>query len=763
MKKLIVLLIISINAFWTFAQDTILIGNLPALNNLSSGSLFIVEDSATTKKFLSDSLFALVADTADMIREELADTADILRTEMGGIWTLSDDSIYPTTAIKLVPTGIINIGSQYNKFNLFYGDSIHANWFGGSDFTFGTNTDTATFNGYVGIKKTNPGYDLEVVGGIYADTITSKVDILSGRYLGFNGDLDSYISNPAADEMLFTTGGASFLKFDENTGDSIIFYKDLKPSGTVDLGSRYNEFSRGYFDTIKSAIFIPELSNPANNYVYGWKNDTTLTMITGAQNPWELYSGYDVGELKPAYRFRSDDNSGMGQDGTDRLCLTVGGERFIDMYEEGTADSITILKNIMPSGTVDLGSQYNAFDDVWGKLRYTDNLMIGLDAGTDVAAGADSNIFIGQSAGANTTTGKQNIFIGVNSGYANTTGINTISIGSQAGRLATSSNSIFTGTDAGEHVTSNYNVMIGYAAGDVATTAEYNTFVGANAGGANTTADYNTFIGYNAGASITDGHYNTIIGHTAGASMGTSGTCNTFLGDAAGFGSDANYNTGIGRATLYTDNQGYNTAIGFESGFKLTDQNCTLVGYYAGHLATSAQHTTILGNEAGDSLTTGDYNTFLGSEAGGQVTTGASNVLIGFRVGSLSGNLSNTLMIDNSNTISPLIWANFSTDSVSIHGSLEADDIFASGGCCADFVFSPDYKLIPWRDQVRYFRKNYSLPALTMDKGKVVNLQQRMEATVEELEKAYLYIEQLEKRMTELEDKVQKIIIVTKY
>lgn len=89
-----------------------------------------------------------------------------------------------------------------------------------------------------------------------------------------------------------------------------------------------------------------------------------------------------------------------------------------------------------------------------------------------------------------------------------------------------------------------------------------------------------------------------------------------------------------------------------------------------------------------------------------------------------------------------------------VKGQLYADSIYTTkAGAWADYVFSEDYQLPTFQQQMNYVRENNHLPALKPPEGKYFNPQRRMEGIVEELEKAYLYIEQLEKRILKLEDK----------
>jgi hypothetical protein len=134
------------------------------------------------------------------------------------------------------------------------------------------------------------------------------------------------------------------------------------------------------------------------------------------------------------------------------------------------------------------------------------------------------------------------------------------------------------------------------------------------------TGSDNLFAGVSAGAANNTGSSNTFIGKTAGQSN-TGGNDNTALGFAA-----LNSNT----------TTSFNTALGSGAGVFSTGSNNVLVGYGAG------------------------------------VLSGSNNIMIGFSAGGTeSGN--NKLYIDNSNTSSPLIYGDFSKDSMSVNGSLHID------------------------------------------------------------------------------------------
>src|SRR4030042_1210542 len=298
-------------------------------------------------------------------------------------WTLSGDSIYPTTAVKIVPTGTIDLGSNNNRFDDIYTTDLFA-------------------SGSIGIGTTNPKLKLHIATQYpLALTTADFVNNTTGSMIGFG------FGTASGNTYGFIQSGIS--------GDASVGNLSLQPSG----GNIGIKTTTPYYDL---------------EVVGGIKSDTVTTLAVTS-----------------------------------------------------TRDSLIVLKNLTPSGTVDLGSQYNAFDDVWGKLRYTNNLMIGLNAGTDIAADGDNNIFIGESAGANTTTGDENVFIGRDAGITN--------------------------------ITTDGNTFIGYQAGYTSNGGTYNVGVGHATLRSMTTGSSNTALGYKAGFGITDAVGDITIGDHAGHSL----------------------------------------------------------------------------------------------------------------------------------------------------------------------------------------------------------------------------------------------------
>lgn len=148
------------------------------------------------------------------------------------------------------------------------------------------------------------------------------------------------------------------------------------------------------------------------------------------------------------------------------------------------------------------------------------------------------------------------------------------------------------------------------------------------------------FIGFGSGASD-DGSANfiTAVGDKAGESQ-TSGFANTYIGASAG---NAN------------QNGNENTYVGTSAGYKNTSNGNTMIGRRAGFENTSGADNTFLGNHAGHN-NDGSGNVFLGNYAG-QNEAG-----------------SNKLLVDNSDTTTPLIYGEFDNDMLRINGTLDIND-----------------------------------------------------------------------------------------
>ena len=164
-------------------------------------------------------------------------------------------------------------------------------------------------------------------------------------------------------------------------------------------------------------------------------------------------------------------------------------------------------------------------------------------------------------------------------------------------------------------------------------------------GGSNT----NTALGYETMKNITTGGGNTAVGNVA-LKANTNGGQNTAIGNSA------LVNNSLGN---------YNVAIGVSSSFSNT----------IGSGNTSLGHTANQFNQEGSN------NTIIGYQAGKGTSghTKSGNVFLGYQAG-ISETGDNKLYIENSNSPTPLIWGDFSTDSAVINGNFHVTGNITTDG-----------------------------------------------------------------------------------
>jgi len=181
-----------------------------------------------------------------------------------------------------------------------------------------------------------------------------------------------------------------------------------------------------------------------------------------------------------------------------------------------------------------------------------------------------------------------------------------------------------------------------------------NTFIGRWAGNKNEDGNKSVFIGTSSGYGNVHRSYNTFVGEDSGYNNQSDN--NTFIGYRSG-----NSNTTGGANTFVGRDSGYHNTYGFDNIF---------VGRSSGYSNTDGYGNTFVGDESGYSNTTGNYNTFIGDGAGMHAAADIErSVFLGFEAGDWATR-SNTLYIANSDTKTPLIYGEFDTRLVKIHGDL---------------------------------------------------------------------------------------------
>jgi hypothetical protein len=312
------------------------------------------------------------------------------------------------------------------------------------------------------------------------------------------------------------------------------------------------------------------------------------------------------------------------------------------------------------------------------------NTFYGTSAGNATMTGTE-NSFFGNVAGKKNTTGSYNTFLGRAAGYNNTSGIYNTFVGRTAGLSNTTAKyNTFVGFAAGRfNTTGYYNTFLGHLAGYTTTTGADNVFIGSAAGRNNTASD-NTFLGHAAGYKNTTGNDNTYVGAAAGFNN-LDGYRNVFVGGLAGYmtttGDD---NVFVGVEAGRTNDAGYdNTFLGRGTGFKNTQGwSNTYIGRNAGSENSFGYANTFVGSYSG-CLNTGNYNVFIG-EMAGQNNTGSNNVFIGYGAG-WNATGSNKLYITNANTLTSLIYGDFSTGRLGINNAAPGSMfVVGTGGAVCD-------------------------------------------------------------------------------
>ncbi|MCB9207041.1 MAG: hypothetical protein H6611_07010 [Ignavibacteriales bacterium] len=205
-------------------------------------------------------------------------------------------------------------------------------------------------------------------------------------------------------------------------------------------------------------------------------------------------------------------------------------------------------------------------------------------------------------------------------------------------------------------------------------------FLGAFAGTNNTSSSYsNTGVGINVLFSNDTGTENTALGYYS-LNSNTSGTYNTAIGaNSLRSNTNASYNTAIGYYSLNSNTTGQNnTAIGSEA---LRDNTNGMDNIAIGETSllknTNGKNNTAIGNSSLQNNISGENNTAIGYNSGSK-TLGNGNIFIGYSAGSNETG-SNKLYIENSNSVDPLIYGNFTDDSIKINGNLYVTENAAIG------------------------------------------------------------------------------------
>jgi len=330
-----------------------------------------------------------------------------------------------------------------------------------------------------------------------------------------SGYRDSFFGNSAG--YANTTGGwNSFFGWEagkaNTTGSENSFFGYI--AGTSNTTARYNSFfgsQAGYWNTTGqyNSFFgsLAGASNSTGGYNSFFGVEAGVSNSTGGNN---CFFGFATGH----YNAGGANNSFVGyQAGYSNMAS----DNSFFGYNAGYA-------NTSGTGNVFVGNSAGAANTT---ANY--NSFFGYNAGNANTSGT-SNAFFGESAGYSNTTANYNSFFGSEAGKQNTTGSANSFVGRQAGYNNAANGNSFFGTSAGYANTSGTgNAFFGKSTGTLNTTGDYNSFFGALAGAGNTTGGSNSFFGYDAGHYNYTGGSNSFFGYHAGDSNTTQDN-NSFIG-----------------------------------------------------------------------------------------------------------------------------------------------------------------------------------------------------------------------------------------
>jgi len=182
------------------------------------------------------------------------------------------------------------------------------------------------------------------------------------------------------------------------------------------------------------------------------------------------------------------------------------------------------------------------------------------------------------------------------------------------------------------------------------------------------------------------GSDNLTFGVNAGNSLNLSSNSNVLLGSGSGSSiSSATTNIGVGSLTLAAVTTApENVAVGHGACQNITNSGNTGIGYAAcAGSGGNGYENVAIGNRALVGFSSGHSNVVVGARSGTGITTGFQNVIIGSNTGNLLTTQSNQLIIDVTNTATPLLQGDFSARTLIINGD------FAATGTVVNFANLP--------------------------------------------------------------------------
>ena len=499
--------------------------------------------------------------------------------------------------------------------------------------TFGGNVSIAGTLSYEDVTNVDSigiitaGHGLRVTkGGI---NVTAGVSTFGGN-IDANGNLDVDGTTSLDDVLVtgfttfFPTGGTKFLTTIEAENGMFVHNTGVSTFQTpvqIDAGATLNQLNVTGVSTFVGVVTTSDdlfvggnLSLKDNKFLrLGNENDFNIRHSSAANSTFisqkDIAPGTQLiisspsltlqSASSPKY-FMADTNTRLYHplEGTAGKSVLETNGIGVTIYNQLDATDL----NVSGIATVGIVTATNVFADQY-RGDENNNFYVGFNAGSGaagIASGATHNIGIGESSGANISTGCGNVLIGACSGCEITSG--------------------------------DHNIIIGCNGMRQLTTGRINIAIGIKPAPNQQTGQQNIYMGLFAGMGKTDGKLNVEIGDDAGRAMavgnpGASGCQNTFLGAGAGsnqlyefgdvnkFKGNTYLGAGAGRLNLYHNAPEVKRNI--------------FIGMYAGHIFNACYvpshnrpvDNVVIGSCAA-TFNSGAHNVFVGSYVNKRDNTG---------------------------------------------------------------------------------------------------------------------------------------------
>jgi len=584
------------------------------------------------------------------------------------------NSVYRSDLVAIGDSAMYNNGndgpwSVYGIYNTAVGaSSLFSNVHGSQNTAYGYQSIYSNTYGFrntaIGFKSLFSNIDGDNNTAIGIWSLYSNTEGNDNTAIGRG----SLYSNTTGDENT-ATGMYSLLHHETGDGNTAngyeALYSDTIGQGNTAIGNRslYHNLDGNYNTALgRSSLY----DNTSGDY-------NTAIGVNSMGNNTTAYYNTAIG-----YNSLYNDTTGgyNSATGSSALYYNRSGKR-------NTANGYRSLNNnTTANSNVAVGS-YSLYSntDRSNLVAIGDSALYNNGAGATETFHATANTAVGSKTLYSNTTGNGNVGIGSESLYYNITGSENTAVGYQAGwgNWGYAQNAIgcvYLGYQAGKYNSSsnklyidNSSVSFPLIGGDFdVNRVDINGTIkitgGTPGSGKVLTSDASGLASWE-----TPMTYASSINDLSDAIYDGN---SIFLGEGSGVSDDgSNSNTAIGHYSLANNTSGiYNTATGYQSLLLNTTGSWnSAYGYITMENNTTGEKNSSFGFGSLRNNIDGDFNVAMGYNAG-LSSTGSGNIFIGYEAG-LNETGSNKLYIDNSNTSTPLLGGDFSSNQININGTIK--------------------------------------------------------------------------------------------